>query len=121
MVTLRLVVDLNVEQYGVANDAIMQCLRNMISHAEADGLLTGTTDAELAECLHDVFEIRPGDFGDFELCRPIKGWILDAAGSASGSVPSPNCDESVVISEVAGGPESIPASTERIAGSTDEP
>jgi len=122
MVTLRLVVDLNVEQYGVANAVIEQNLRDLISHAVGDGLLTGATDAELTECLHDVFEIRPGDFGDFELCRPIKGWLIpDAVGSASENFPLPVCGESVVISEVAGGPESIPVPTERSVGSTDKP
>ena len=121
MVTLRLVVDLNVEQYGVANAAIAQHLRNMISHAEADGLLTGTTDAELTECLHDVFEIRPGDFGDFELCRPIKGWLIPGgAGSASVKDPSPSCDESVAISVVDGGQESIPAPIAKTVVTTDE-
>jgi hypothetical protein len=96
-------------------------MRDLISHAEGDGLITGNMEAELVECVHDVFEIRPGDFGDFELCRPIKGWSIPAgAGSAAGSDHLPGCAESVEISEVAGGPESIPASTEPNVGSTDE-
>jgi hypothetical protein len=98
----------------------MQNLRDLISHAEGDGLITGSTEAELTECLHDVFEIRPGDFGDFEQCRTLKGWLIpDGAGSAAGSDPSPSLNESVEISAVAGGPESTVVPIDKSVGHSD--
>lgn len=65
MATLRLTLDIEIEQYGVSDAVLKNRLLNLLHLAEDRGHFTGTTDAELAQFVASVVEISPGEFGNF--------------------------------------------------------